>query len=168
MHRLHIKAEPEQIYRAITTAEGIRNWWTRDADLKSTVGGNGEFRFYGGTMITRVRIDELEPVKRVRWSVIESFAPGWNGTTMEFDLTPGGEESIFRFAQRGFIVADDRFAMSTTGWAMYFFSLQQYIETGRGTPAPDIDYVNSRYRFHRMHDGGPHVTCESENCSVTV
>lgn len=155
MHRFHIKAEPARIYRAITTAEGLRNWWTRDADFESVNGGFGEFRFYGGTMVTRVRIDELEPVSRMRWTVIESFAPGWGGTTIDFHLTAGDDDTILRFAQRGFVVADDRFAMSTTGWAMYFISLQQYVETGRGTPSPDLDYVHSRYRListHRMEE----------------
>src|SRR5215813_12767211 len=33
MHTLKIHASPEQVYDAIATAEGIRNWWTRDAVL---------------------------------------------------------------------------------------------------------------------------------------
>jgi uncharacterized protein YndB with AHSA1/START domain len=30
MHLVKIHASPDQVYRAITTAEGVQNWWTRD------------------------------------------------------------------------------------------------------------------------------------------
>jgi uncharacterized protein YndB with AHSA1/START domain len=33
MHLVKINASPERVYQALTTPEGIRNWWTRDADL---------------------------------------------------------------------------------------------------------------------------------------
>ncbi len=45
MHLITICASPERVYQALTTADGIRNWWTRDADLDGEVGGTGEFRF---------------------------------------------------------------------------------------------------------------------------
>ncbi len=46
MHLISIQSSPERVYQALTTAEGIRNWWTRDADLDSR---EGEFRFsYSG------------------------------------------------------------------------------------------------------------------------
>jgi uncharacterized protein YndB with AHSA1/START domain len=76
MHFIKIQASPEQVYQALATAEGIRNWWTRDAVLDSRVGGAGVFRFYGGSDVTKVRIDELDPAARVGWTTISSNAPG--------------------------------------------------------------------------------------------
>ena len=38
MHLIKIRVSPERVYQAITTAEGIRNWWTRDAVLDSRIG----------------------------------------------------------------------------------------------------------------------------------
>jgi uncharacterized protein YndB with AHSA1/START domain len=46
MHLINIQAPAERVYPALKTAESIRNWWSRDADLDSKVGGTGEFRFY--------------------------------------------------------------------------------------------------------------------------
>jgi uncharacterized protein YndB with AHSA1/START domain len=40
MHLIKIHASPEQVYQAPTTAEGIRNWWTSDADLDSKIGAS--------------------------------------------------------------------------------------------------------------------------------
>ncbi|HTJ27689.1 MAG TPA: hypothetical protein VMA36_16150 [Candidatus Limnocylindria bacterium] len=36
MHQINIQTSLEEVYRAITTAEGVRNWWTRDAVLETS------------------------------------------------------------------------------------------------------------------------------------
>jgi uncharacterized protein YndB with AHSA1/START domain len=59
MHLIKIRVSPERVYQAITTAEGIRNWWTRDATLDSKIGGTGEFRFHEGKFVTKIRVEEL-------------------------------------------------------------------------------------------------------------
>lgn len=48
--------EVERVYQALTTAEDIRNWWTRDAVLDSKIGGTGEFRFYEGKFVTKIKL----------------------------------------------------------------------------------------------------------------
>jgi uncharacterized protein YndB with AHSA1/START domain len=45
MHLLKIRAAQDTIYQAVSTADGIRNWWTRDVALDSRLGGTGEFGF---------------------------------------------------------------------------------------------------------------------------
>lgn len=142
LHRLTIHASPERIFDALTTAEGIRNWWTRDADIDSRIGGAGEFRFYDGKGVTRVRIDELEPPLRVGWKTISANAPGgWEGTTITFDLITEGNDTVLSFAHRGFAEANDGYARVTTGWAYYLVSLRQYVETGKGAPHADKDFA---------------------------
>jgi uncharacterized protein YndB with AHSA1/START domain len=142
MHLLEIQTTAEWLYQALTSAEGIRHWWTRDADLDSWVGGFGEFRFYyEGAVVTRVRIEELHPDRRVVWETVSSFRPEWVGTRIEFDLRPSPNSMVLAFAHRGFQHADDVFAVTTTGWAYYLISLQQYLETGHGAPSPDIDFA---------------------------
>ena len=136
-HLLTINAAPESIYQALTTAEGIRQWWTRDADLGSEIGGTGEFRFsYEGTVVTQVSIEELTPPARVGWKTISSFRPEWEGTTITFDLRPEGSGTVLSLAHRGFAQADEGYVLTTTGWGYYLVSLQQYLETGKGAPSP--------------------------------
>ena len=143
MHLLKINATPERVDRALTTSEGIRNWWTRDADLDSTIGGEGEFRFssYGGTEVTKVRVMELVSAARVAWEVTYSFRPEWAATTITFELRADKGDTMVAFAHRGFQKADDIYAMCTTGWGYYLVSLQQYLQTGEGAPSPDIDFA---------------------------
>jgi len=76
LYLVKIEASPERVYDAIATAEGVRNWWTREADLDSEIGGMGEFRFYDGKSVTKVRIEDLKPFERVSWKTISANAPG--------------------------------------------------------------------------------------------
>lgn len=111
-----IHASPERVYRALTTAEGIRNWWTRDADLDSRVGGTGQFRFYQGKAVTTVRVDDLEPQERVGWKTLSANAPGgWDGTEITFDLRAAEDETVLSFPHRGFKHADEGYALVNTG-----------------------------------------------------
>lgn len=141
LHYLKIDAVPDRVFQAIATAEGIRHWWTRDADLDTEAGGSGEFRFYDRKSITRVRIEELKPLTHIRWHVDSAVAGGWSGTHLTFHLTPEGPGTVLRFAHQGFQEADDWFARTTTGWAYYLVSLQQYLERGKGSPHPEIDFA---------------------------
>jgi len=142
LHRLKIRVPPELVYRALTTAEGIRSWWTRDANLDAKIGGVGEFRFYNGSGLTKVAVEELVPAARVVWRTVSANAPGgWDGTTITFDLQPEGESTVLAFAHRGFREANEGYAAVTTGWAYYLVSLQQYLERGTGAPHPDVDFA---------------------------
>ena len=134
MHTLKIQASPDQVYRALTTAEGIRNWWTRDAALEPKVGGTGEFGFYGRRFVAKVKVDELKPQARVKWHVTNS---AWPGDTVEFELRSEEKHTRLTFAHRGFPRADQGYASATTRWGFYLLSLKQHLETGKGMPNPD-------------------------------
>ena len=147
LHLLTIHASPERVYQALATAEGIRNWWTREAELDPKLGGTGEFRFYEGKGVTKVRVDALEPPVRLGWTVIAANAPGgWAGTKITFDLAAKGSDTVLSFAHRGFKQADEGYALVTTGWAYYLVSLQQYLERGKGTPSRTKIFPSSRRR----------------------
>jgi uncharacterized protein YndB with AHSA1/START domain len=136
----YILASPELVYEALTTAEGIRKWWTTDADLGAEVGDLGVFRFHEGKTVTEVRIDKLRPGTRVEWTVISSRDAHWAGTTITFELDPEGDETGVFFAHRGFVVANRSFAMTNSNWAGCLASLQEYLEIGVGTPQRPKDF----------------------------
>ncbi len=101
MHLVTIDAEPERVFDALATAEGVRGWWTRDANLEERAGGTGEFRFYGGSKVTDIQISELSRPERVEWKVLSSFRSEWKGTTILFDLGAAEGGTQLRFAHRG-------------------------------------------------------------------
>jgi uncharacterized protein YndB with AHSA1/START domain len=136
MHLVHIHAPLDRVYSAVTTAEGIRNWWTRDVARGSKVSETGEFGFNGHRFVVKVRVDELTPRVYAGWSMIAG-APGWGGTTVTFDLSTQKGDTVLAFAHRGFQQADAGYAAATTRWGAYLMSLKQYLEMGKGAPNPD-------------------------------
>jgi uncharacterized protein YndB with AHSA1/START domain len=134
MHTLKIHASADRVYQAIATAEGIRNWWTRDAVLESKVGGTGEFGFFARRFIAKVRIDELEPPKRIAWKVTNA---AWPAETIVLEVRSEGAGARLSFLHRDFKEADQRYASATTRWGFYLLSLKSYLETGKGSPNPD-------------------------------
>jgi uncharacterized protein YndB with AHSA1/START domain len=134
MQLIKIHAPSERVYEAITTADGIRQWWTRDAAIEPKVGAAGEFGFYGKRFVAKVTVEELNPATRVRWKVANS---AWQGNDIEFNLKADGNDTTLLFAHRGFPRADEGLASATTRWGFYLFSLKRYLQTGKGTPNPD-------------------------------
>ncbi len=137
MHLIKIRAAQDRVYRAVSTAEDIRNWWTRDAALDPAVGGTGEFGFYGHRMVIKVKVAELTPPDHVEWDEVSSTGGGFDGTTIGFDLTTAADVTSLLFAHRGFKAGDNNVASATTRWGFYLLSLKRYLETGKGTPNPE-------------------------------
>jgi uncharacterized protein YndB with AHSA1/START domain len=137
LHLIKVRASAEQVYQAITTAEGVRNWWTRDTALDSTIGGTGKFGFNQHQFVIKIKIEELTPHTNVGWQMISSGLPAFEGTTITFDLRANGGHTMLAFAHRGFKRADDGLAAATTRWGFYLVSLKRYLERGQGTPNPD-------------------------------
>jgi uncharacterized protein YndB with AHSA1/START domain len=138
MHLMKINAQPKRVYEAIATADGIRNWWTRDAVLDAKTGGAGEFGFYGHRFVINLNVKELKPPSRLSWNLMSG---GFEDTTITFDLRGEGETTTLSFVHAGFDRADDRYAGATSRWGYYLVSLKKYLETGSGNPNPDdIDF----------------------------
>ena len=129
-----IHASPERVYQALTTADGIRSWWARDANVDSTAGGIAAPAYFEHRILTRIRLDELQPPVRTRWKTISSAAPGWDGTTITFDLRAEGSHTLLSLAHRGFTDDDETYSGTAALWARYLLSLHRYLEAGEGRP----------------------------------
>ncbi|HTT97208.1 MAG TPA: SRPBCC domain-containing protein [Rhizomicrobium sp.] len=134
LHKLRIDAPPERVFEAISTAEGIRQWWTRDAQMDTRVGGEGAFCFYNRRFRPAVTITALTPPAHMAWHVAEG---AWPGRSIAFDLTPDRGGTILKFAHRGYPEANDLLASANTRWGFYLVSLKCYMERGTGSPNPD-------------------------------
>jgi len=103
LHRIGIKAQLPKVYSAISTIEGISNWWTEETEGDEKANGKIEFRFRAddGSLkgMMRVEIRELNPSSGVRWKCIEGPAE-WIGTDITFDLSEQGGQTILIFGHR--------------------------------------------------------------------
>ena len=107
-HTRVIDADPAAVYAAITTAEGLRAWWTPTCDADAHVGGAAHFRF--GETFCAMSIEQLDPNRGVRWfctaARIEhprvTRKDEWAGTEIAFRLTPTIDAGFRRLARERF------------------------------------------------------------------
>lgn len=132
-HQLTIDDRPEAVYRAITDHDGLASWWTRDTEADPEVGSVARFGFNKRSTVFRMRIDELEPNRRVKWGCLGDD-PEWEDTELVFELTPNEGGTVLRFGHLGWKSAGGILPMCSYEWARYLTSLRSYVETGEGSP----------------------------------
>lgn len=136
-HEITTKSSTNDVFTALTSAEGLRGWWSRDSDIGQGVGAEHELRFAkeDRNVAMRFRVEALEPGTLVRWQCTDNGNPIWVGTTLEWRVRPTTEGSTVVFEHRGFSQADGPpYAMTVEGWKHFTSSLQRYLDTGAGEP----------------------------------
>ena len=128
---LNIKADPEKIFNALTTQDGLSSWWAKQTTAKPEVGFVNVFTF--GKFRNEMKITRLDPDKRVEWKCINSIDE-WIGTTVSFELEERSGSALLRFMHGDWRAVTDTFAGCTYDWASFLKSLKSLCETGTGDP----------------------------------
>lgn len=139
LHRVGIKAPAEDVYKALTTRDGLAGWWTADTQGEGKVGGNIKFLFYReGRLLGGfdMKVLELKPGKHVLWQVADG-PEEWIGTKISFALKQEGDYSIVLFKHQGWKEPVDFMHHCSTKWATFLMSLKSLGETGKGQPSPN-------------------------------
>jgi uncharacterized protein YndB with AHSA1/START domain len=134
LHKVEVKASPEQAYAALATNQGLSGWWTTDTRGDFEVGGGIQFRF-GTRGSVAVKILQLQPNQRVTWQVTEGPA-AWIGSTIDFELEPAGDYTAILFKHQGWKEPSEMMHHCSTKWALFLMSIKSLVETGSGAPYP--------------------------------
>ncbi|MES2039572.1 MAG: SRPBCC domain-containing protein [Pseudomonadota bacterium] len=143
---LSIKASPAAVYAALTTIDGLRAWWTQDCEGGTAIGDTLKFCF--SVCYKDMRIEKLEPDNEVRWLctrahiVAESVsrADEWVGTHIVFRISDAGlGKTLLDLEHIGLLPSLQCYTLCTNGWQHFLASLQQFLETGTGTPFAPVD-----------------------------
>jgi uncharacterized protein YndB with AHSA1/START domain len=127
LHGIYIQAHPEKVYQAITTADGLRQWWTADCVVEPRVGSVAEFGFFGRKAVFRMRIDELVPSQRVVWQCVGG-PDEWPGTRLTWDLSEDAGKTRVRFQQTGWPHIEGHFRPANSTWGALMYRLKDYAE----------------------------------------
>ena len=130
---VRVEASKDEVFRALTTLEGLSAWWT-PATGDPTTGGVITFTF-GPQGAAVMRVDLADRDAGVRWTTLECLVEDWVGTSQQFDLTglPGGGTEI-RFRHVGLTPELECYGDCKNGWDHFVDSLAVYAETGTGNP----------------------------------
>ena len=131
LHKVGVKAPADKVYNALTTTDGLADWWTNDTKAEGDV---LQFRFAAGGFDMKVL--ESEPSKRVLWEVVDG-PEEWVGTHIDWRLDQNDDYTTVLFQHQGWKEPVDFMHHCSTKWATYLMSLKELLETGHGRPSPD-------------------------------
>ena len=77
-HLFHINSSKEEVYKALTTIEGLSQWWTNQTSGNPALYGIIEFRF-GEQYLNTMKVETLVENKTVQWKCIDG-ASDWRNT----------------------------------------------------------------------------------------
>lgn len=125
----------EQVFKALTTQEGLAGWWsTLVSSVESEVGGKVRVPVAGGTQTYVLRVESLVPYRYIEWHALEG-ADEWKDTTLRFHLEEVDHHTVVRFCHEGWQNETPFFAMCNSEWGhLLYDSLPRYLARGKGFP----------------------------------
>lgn len=129
-HLFHINASRQKVFEAITTIEGLSNWWTIQTTGDASLGGSIKFEF-GEFAGPQMKVITRDKDNKLIWECTES-QHGWTGDTFTFVLDENEGKTRICFSHDGWDEQDDFYAICSFTWGRYMESLRQYCQTGKG------------------------------------
>lgn len=129
-HLFHIDASLQNVFEALSTIEGLSNWWTTQTEGKAEKGGTIQFDF-GTYTGPKMKVLEQTTNKQVVWECVGS-EHGWQGHIFTFSLDENDGKTRIRFSQSGWEENGDFYGHCNFSWGRYMQSLRQYCQTGKG------------------------------------
>lgn len=140
IHRVGIACPANEVYKALTTDQGLSTWWTTDTTGAGDVGSVIRFRFNGDGPDFRVverLVDSL-----VRWEHSGEMPEDWVATEVTFQLKFNKGQTYVLFKHSNWSEASEFMAHCSCKWAVFLLSLKDALETGKGKPFPDDIHID--------------------------
>lgn len=145
-HLIGMRGMPSAVYAAISSIEGLKQWWTNDVTGSAEVGGTINFRF-GDMGAQDMKVIDLKTDALVRWICTKHQSDEWIGTEFTFSIKEADGQTYLRFTQARWKKATDLLAYSSTKWAAYLLGLKELVENGTGRPYPnDLRITQEHHR----------------------
>ena len=137
---LLVDETPEEVFNAVNN---VRGWWSQEIE-GDTDKLNAEFIYhYKDVHISKMKITEFVPGKRITWLVMENYfnftndKNEWKGNKIIFEITQKGNKTELQFTQEGLVPTNECYDVCHDAWTNYIQkSLRSLITTGKGQPNP--------------------------------
>lgn len=148
---VEIAAAQEEVWAALTEADGLVGWYVAQASVTPGEGGR-IWASWGTEMEGAARIEVWEPPDRLRQRAPED-APAAEQLVVEFTLSTRGNRTVLRLVHSGFgkDTWEDEYDSLATGWPLFLAVLRYYLEQRRGS------LTRTFARFLRLEASGVQV-----------
>lgn len=139
-HELNIEASPETVWKTITSAEELVNWFPLQAEAKLGTGGHLTYR-WGPDLAGTCRIETWDPPRHLRTSWMEATLPEGSSKSekrqlaVDWFIEGKGGRTVLRLVHSGFGYDarwDEEFEGTRRGWNYELGSLKHYLERHTG------------------------------------
>lgn len=131
-----VDAPAEAVWQAITTGEGIANWFPPVASSAGEGVGSTVTFSWGEAMTWTSTVSAWEPGKHVQWSDDASAYMGPGAAILcDWTIEAEGGQTRVRLVQSGFgddVAWDGFFEGTDIGWRYFLINLKRYLEDHRG------------------------------------
>ena len=130
---------PEEVFNAINN---VRGWWSESVEGNTNKLDEEFLYYYKDVHISKMKIVEFVPYKRVVWLVLKNqfnFTKDkteWNGNKIVFEVSANeNNKTALHFTQVGLVPAYECYDICHDAWTSYIQgSLKDLITTGKGKP----------------------------------
>lgn len=131
-HFLVVNTKTETVLRAVSTIEGVSEWWTESVTGNCYEGGTFSVGFAHGFSF------EMEVINITQTETAWKCKKGpeqWINTTIVFQVQSNNDGTTsVKFTHSGWKQMEDFFGECNFQWALFLKSLRLYCETGKGLP----------------------------------
>jgi hypothetical protein len=135
-----VEQTPLEVFNAVNN---VRGWWSEEIE-GDTDKPDAEFLYhYKDAHISKMKIIEFIPGKRVVWLVMENYfnftkdKNEWKGNKIIFEITEKDGKTQLQFTHEGLVPAYECYEVCNDAWSNYIKnSLRSLITTGKGQPNP--------------------------------
>jgi uncharacterized protein YndB with AHSA1/START domain len=133
IHASLIHTTPATVYQALTTAAGLRQWWSTRVEADERQGGVIRFTF-SGDFNPQMQQRRLDPDRRVEWACVAGHE-NWRDNSFTFALEERKGDTLLMFSQDyARELSDEVYGTYNFNWGYYLNSLKQLCEKGVGVP----------------------------------
>ena len=132
LHHFPIKGSPQQVFKAVSTSEGLDSWWTKSSSVTPEYAGEYKLNF-GPGFDWRASVSRWSPDSDFELTLTKSD-DDWKGTRLGFHLEVQDEMTFMSFHHLNWPEPNDHYRTSSFCWAMYLRLLKRYVEFGEVVP----------------------------------
>jgi len=107
---INITASPREVWRALTTSDGIKSWWADDARVDAREGGRIVLQSEGDDgkpVEERGIFHEVRPTRKIEIAWDNNSPAPTKGTRIEFQVAKDGDETQVNLVHSGGGPLDD-------------------------------------------------------------